>query len=409
MEVHVNQAEPTVIHIDLNSCFATVEQQANPLLRGKPMVVAAYATDYGCVLAPSMEAKRLGIKTGMRVKEAKLFCPSLIVKAPDPSKYRYVYKRFCKLFRQYTPSVNPKSIDEAVLHLGGTPVLKRMAIADIGAEIKRRMRSEIGEWLFANVGIATNGFLAKTAAGLHKPDGLDIITHKNLRQTLTTLAVEDLCGINKHNKRRLATGHIFSPVEFLDASLPTLKAVFGGIGGYYWYLRLRGWEIDDIKFQRRTVGHSFHLTKHTADVNEISRLLYKLCEKMGRRLRRHKLGAQGVHLSLFYKDGTYWNHGHKTQERLYTSRELFERARNILLSQPEPKVVRVLAVNCFSLFDWQPEQPSLFQDWERTVALTKALDQVNNRWGDFTIIPGTIMGMDDVVLDRIAFGQAGIN
>lgn len=409
MEVHVNQSQPTVIHIDLNSCFATVEQQANPLLRGKPMVVAAYATDYGCVLAPSIEAKRLGVRTGMRVKEAKLFCSSLIVKAPDPPKYRYVYKRFCKLFRQYTPSVNPKSIDEAVLHLEGTPALKKMPIEDIGLEIKTRMRSEIGEWLFSNVGIATNGFLAKTAAGLHKPDGLDVITHKNLRPTLATLAVEDLHGINKHNKRRLATGHIFTPVNFLDASLPTLKAVFGGIGGYYWYLRLRGWEIDDIKFQRRTIGHSFHLTKHTADVNEISRLLYKLCEKMGRRLRSKNLGAQGIHLSLLYTDSTHWNHGHKTQERLYTTKDLFERAKTILFSQPEPKVVRILAVNCFALFDWQPEQPSLFEDHKRTVQLTQALDRVNDRFGDFTVIPATIMGMDNIILDRIAFGKSGIS
>lgn len=409
MELQINPAEPKTMHIDLNSCFATVEQQANPLLRGKPLVVSAYKTDYGCVLAPSIEAKRFGITVGMRVKDARLLYPKILVLTPDPPKYRWVYKQFTKLFRQYTPNVHPKSIDEAVLYMEGTPALQTMSMEAIGLEIKRRMREEIGDWLKCNVGIATNAFLAKTAASLHKPDGLDIITHKNVRDTLATLEVEDLNGVNHRYKKRLLTGHIFTPTDFLHASLPTLRAVFGGITGYYWYLRLRGYEIDNVVYKRRTIGHSYHLVKQTSDPAYLQKILYTLCEKMGRRLRRHNLGAQGMHVSLLYKDGTYWHHGHKTHGRLYTSRELFERSREILLSQPEPKIVRILAVNCFALFDWQPEQPSLFQDRERTVKLTEALDKVNNRWGEFTITPATMMHMDKIVLDRIAFGKAGID
>ena len=181
MDAPVNHAEPLIMHIDLNACFAHIEQQANPLLRGKPTVVAAYITPNGCVLSPSYEAKNLGIKTGMRVRDARLLCPEVVVLSPDPPKYRAVHLQFRRLFREYSPVVIPKSIDEAVLDFSGTPTVRESSLVEAGYEIKRRMREEIGEWLTCNVGISTNRFLAKTAAGLHKPDGLDVITHENLR------------------------------------------------------------------------------------------------------------------------------------------------------------------------------------------------------------------------------------
>lgn len=405
MEMPINTATPETMHVDLNSCFATVEQQANPLLRGKPLVVAAYATDKSCVLAPSIEAKTFGIKTGMRVFEAKQLCPSVKVLAPDPAKYRHVYKQFCKLFSQYTPDMHPKSIDEAVLYLEGTPIRKHKSMEEIGYEIKKRMREEIGDWLRCNVGIATNGSLAKLAAGLHKPDGLDIIEHTNVRQVFSAIDVRDFCGIDRRNAARLASVGIYTPLQFLDAPLQTLRAAFQSINGYYWYLRLRGWEIDNVQFRRRTIGHSYHLVRFTADIDQLSQMLYKLCEKMGRRLRGHNYGTQGIHLALLYTDGTYWHHGQKTERRLYTTKELFDEAVYLLKNQPEPKPVRILAVNCFNLFDWQPEQLSLFSEISRSIHLTNALDTINDRFGEFTVTSAKMLGMEHLMPDRIAFGQ----
>ena len=108
-------SEPRIVHVDLNSCFATLEQQASPHLRGKPIVVAAYDSPGGCVVAPSIEAKRLGIKTGMSVRDARILCPEVIVRTPHPSLYRDAHMRFRKIFMDYTPEVTPKSIDEAIL------------------------------------------------------------------------------------------------------------------------------------------------------------------------------------------------------------------------------------------------------------------------------------------------------
>ena len=139
----INANDPTTMHIDLNSCFATVEQQADPLLRGKPMAVAAYTSPNGCILAPSIEVKKEGITVGMRVRDAKLLCKSIVILPPDPRKYRDVHLKFKKLFMEYSPIVIPKSIDEAIIDFRGTPAYKR-GLVDIGMEIKKRMRDEIG-------------------------------------------------------------------------------------------------------------------------------------------------------------------------------------------------------------------------------------------------------------------------
>ena len=112
-----NSSSSSIMHIDLNSCFAAIEQQANPFLRGKPVAVAAFSSPNGCILAASVEAKRLGIKTGMRVKEGKEFFPKLIVLTPDPWKYRCVHQNLRELLSDYSPEVHPKSIDEFVIKI----------------------------------------------------------------------------------------------------------------------------------------------------------------------------------------------------------------------------------------------------------------------------------------------------
>src|SRR5258708_1763162 len=176
MEIRINRNKPLLMHVDLNSCFATIEQQANPLLRGKPLVVAAYETPNACILAPSIEAKKFGIKTGMRIREALLLCSDIIVRTPDPPKYRDVHVKFKKIFQYYSPDVTPKSIDEAIIDFTEVENLNPDLVR-IAREIKRRMKTEIGEWIVCSIGISTNMFLAKLAASLHKPDGLNIIDH----------------------------------------------------------------------------------------------------------------------------------------------------------------------------------------------------------------------------------------
>lgn len=401
MDLDLNKAEPRVMFVDLNSCFATCEQQANRLLRNKPMVVAAYTSNYGCVLSPSIEAKRLGIKVGHRVVDAKKIYPDIIVRAPTPNLYRDVHQKFCKIFKSYTPYVQPCSIDEAILRFDKMPQTDLIIIAK---EIKLRMRKEIGEWISNSIGISTNRFLAKTAASLVKPDGLVWIDHTNVKEVYSRLKLLDLCGINTRNELRLNLAGINNPLEFLNADMLTLKKrVFESIVGYYWYLKLRGYECEDVEFGRKSFGQSFALPRFTDDLTLLSKILMKLCEKAGRRLRRHGYYAGGVDVGLGYTDG-YWHKSHKVPQRLYSGRDLYLASVRILKQQPEKHKATHVFVSFFNLNKMDCLQLDFFSDQMKNWDISKASDAVNDRFGEYTITPATMMGMQDQVIDRVPFG-----
>lgn len=381
-----------------------IEQQANPLLRNKPVVVAAYDTPNGCILSPSIEAKKYGIKVGTTVRESRLLCKNIIVKVPDPPKYRDVHLKFRRIFNDYSPHVSPRSIDEAILDFTGIPI--NQSLVEIATEIKERMKKEIGEWITCSVGIATNRFLAKMGASLHKPNGLDVITHENVLSIYNKLTLVDLYGINTRYEARLNTYGIFTPLQFFHATEHFLKkTVFKSVVGYYWYLRLRGWEIDAVDWGRKSYGQQYAIRKPTADRQELSRLLMKLCEKMGRRLRRSGNAAQGIHVACVYQDYTHWNKGHKIQQSLFTTLELYRKAQYILNQQPENKVITRLAVSCYDLIPSQSAQASLFDATpEKEKKVSDAMDTINDKYGEFVITPALMMDMDREIKDAIAFG-----
>lgn len=398
-----NRKPSTIIHIDLNSCFASIEQQANPLLRGKPIAVAAYTTPSGCILAPSVEAKRRGVKVGMRVKDGQLLCPNLLVLPPDPRKYRHVHLMLRKLLSFYTDKLTPRSIDEFVLDLEGYPAFQKGA-REIAKEIKERIREEIGEWLTVSIGIAPNRFLAKTASALHKPDGLDEINYKNFIQVYRRLNLTDLCGIKQRNAARLYLLGIFSILDFYRAPITLLKAAFNSIAGYYWYLRLRGWEIDAVEFSRKSFGNSFALPRHLSDVKNSPLLLRKLVEKTGARLRRAGFMAKGIHVAVLFRDYSFWHHGHNLENPVFDSRDIYKEAMRIFFSCPYQKPVAQLAVSCFNLVRKETLQTDLFGELSKKESLVAAVDKINEYWGDFTITPARMLGKHQVIIDRIAFG-----
>lgn len=407
MGVLLNKADPMIVHVDLNSCFATVEQQAHPSLRGKPVVIAAYVTDRGCILSPSIEAKKLGIKTGMKVYEAKKIYPNVIVRDTDPIIVRDVHSKFMKIFGDYSPHVIPKSIDEAIIDF--SPVFSKTTdLVKIGKEIKNRMRQEIGDWISCNIGIATNRFLAKTAASLHKPDGLDLINYKNLKQVYASIKLTDLHGINTRFEYRLNANGINSPLDFFQAEVNFLKKnVFKSITGYYWYLRLHGWEIDDFESTRKSFGQEYSLKEKTEDPNKLKKIIMKLCEKMGRRLRQSNQLASGIHLGVLYQDYSFWHRGKKINKSIASTKNLFEEIMILFFLQPKIIVVSKISVSCFSLNQNSSQQLALIDlGEEKTNRISGALDKINDRFGEFTITPAIMMDMKDTVVDRIAFGKS---
>jgi len=408
MELPINRNKPLTMHIDLNSAYATIEQQANPLLRGKPLVVAAYSTPSACIVAPSIEAKRFGIKTGMNIREARLLCKDVVVRTPDPDKYFDVHMRLRHIFRDFTPDFHPGSIDEFVLNFSSVEKISPDLVA-IAKELKRRIRQDIGEWMSVNIGISTNRFLAKLAGSLHKPDGLDIITYENLIKIYSSVSLLDLNGINVRYQARLNADGINNPIDFLNTKCEVLqKQVFKSVVGRYWYERLRGYEVDDIEFATKSIGQQYALPRPTNDPKEISRLVMKLCEKMGRRLRGSGYVAHGIHISLVYDDWTHWHRGRLAGSEMYTTKELFTKALFVLNQRPENKKISKLSVTCYGLESSGKSQLSLFEQDDSQAKLRKvsdAMDEVNDKYGEFVITPALMMGMSEEIIKRVPFGN----
>ncbi len=457
------------MHIDLNSCFATIEAQANRLLRNRPVGVAAYDTPRGFVVAANYIAKAKGVKLGVNVGEARVLAPGIVIMTPDPAKYRDAHQKFKDLLLEYTDDVHPKSIDEFVLNFAGSAALRmrtalphNQAMLQIGDEIKQKIYERLGEAVTVNIGIGTNRFLAKYAAGLDKPNGMTLIDHTTLKSYLLDKDLIDLPGINTRYRRRLFMGGITTPLEFLAADRVKLqKQIFQSIVGYYWYLRLRGYEIDAAESQRRSIGHQYALPHKTDDLKELKRLLLKLTEKIGRRLRKNELYAGGIHLYLGFAQiqvderGTMndekkmsvsepesaralaggerspnsfrtssggsaplgfesihrmrsWKQGMKVSHRLYSTDDIYQAACYLLDKALLYDKVRIMSVTVFNLYPWDPEQLDLFgQDrmLQTGRRISDAMDAVNNRYGEFVVTPATMMDMKGAILDRIAFGQ----
>lgn len=431
-----NSAPPVVMHVDINSCFATIEQQANPALRGKPVVVAAYVTGNGCILTASVEAKRLGIKTGMPVREGRYIYPRLVVLPPDPDKYRAVNKQLTALLASYTSHLSVESIDEVVLSLADTPALTTLvtqgssyldAMKTIATEMKARIRAEIGEWITVSIGIAPNRYLAKVASGLMKPDGLRWITRENIVETLSTMQLIDLCGIKEGNASRLRSVGIYSPIALYQSPSETLKRGLRSIVGHHWYLRLHGWE-DGARYtgfgsgnygeppfaegyggaQQKSFGQSYALPVAYAPTDpKLWQILAQLVMKMARRLRQDGCSARGVSVSLLFADHTHWH----TQELLCTSlfadSDFFQHMQRMLAGAPD-RAVRILAITCYRLEKDLYNQQSLLMEDNRKQNLTVALDAVHDRFGAFVVTTARMLAMERKVLDRIAFGKASL-
>src|SRR5205823_14518066 len=156
VELGLNTADPTTLVVDLNCAFASIEQQHEPALRGRVLAIAAYATDAATIVSSSREARDLGIKTGMKVFEAKAIHPAVIIREPNPPRYRDVSDKLIELMRRHSPDVLRMSIDEASLDLAGTPNLKKLGPEGVGKAIKHAIREEIGECVTSSVGLSTS-------------------------------------------------------------------------------------------------------------------------------------------------------------------------------------------------------------------------------------------------------------
>jgi DNA polymerase IV len=402
----INQEDPSVMWIDLNSAFATAEQQAHPSLRGKPMGVTNRLSKECCVIAASYEAKALGIKVGCRRTEALAKCPDFIMLETDPPKYHHVYERLLHIMKDYTHKVKMKSIDEGILDFHNTRLQGRTKeLVRIGYEIKDRVRKEIGDYMKINVGIAPNRFLAKTAAGLHKPDGLDVIDHTNLIEIYESLDLQDLTGIAEGYGSRLRAHGIFTPIQFLQAQESLLKRqVFRSINGHYWYQRLRGFEIDDYQTKLGMVGRQWVVKKPTHEDTYLRSCLHYLAETTGMKLRYRNMEARGVCVWLSFVAGGGFVDKKMYKVACYSNNDIWERVSSLFDKRPKHMAVRTMGLYLYQLEPSSRSQMDLFGLEERKSFLTQAIDEINDFYGTFTVYSADTLEGTKNVKQKIPFG-----
>ena len=378
-------SERVILHIDMNAFFASVEQQSNPALRGRPIAVIGSAKRT-VVTTSSYEARACGVKTGMTVWEAKRQCPQLILVVGDNRKYTWTSSQIFRIFLDFTPLVEVFSIDEAFLDITGS--LRLFGPPErIASMIKARIRESFG--LTCSIGIAPNKLLAKLASEMMKPDGLTNINGDEVERVLEDIPVKDLCGVGSKTGQKLALCGIRTCGELGRFPVEILRRKFGIIGER---LQMMGRGIDESPVLPpeeaegiKSVGHSMTLEHDISSPGEILRQLLLLSEMVGRRARRYNASGKTVTLSIRYADFYTWVVKQETlSDHINRSADIYRAARAILETLELTQPVRLLGVRLSNLRHTESQLP-LFERDRKKALMINALDLLNDRYGDFTV------------------------
>ncbi len=393
------------MHADMNSYFASVEQQANPFLRGKPVAICSRISRNACIIACSVEAKKLGIKTGFSLNEAKVIAPNIIALEVDPPKVRTVTKKIFTIFADFTSAIEPYSIDEAFMDVTGY-VNSFEAAHEMALVIKKRIRNEVGEWLGCSIGISYTRWLAKFAGELQKPDGLTILKKEDLARIYKNRPVDEAWGIAKGWKTRLNALGINTLGELLVYNPLELKRRFG-MPGYIIWANVSGLDIKEVKTatneQQKSIGHSYVFHKRTADEQMISAIAMKLCERVGCRLRKLGMETRGIRVD--------WSCGENGDSRrvrcfdsVFESYDIYNAAFKTFRNAWNRSVVTFMGITAFDLVPTNG-QISIFNNKQKKRGLSTALDLVNDRYGAYTVFRGQMWGTEESAPDRVGFRQ----
>lgn len=412
MDLGLNTADPATLVVDLNCAFASIEQQHDPGLRGRPLAIAAYATDAATIVSSSREARDLGIKTGMRVYEARAIFPQVVVREPNPPLYRAASDRLIEIMERHSPDVLRMSIDEASMNLAGTPGLAKQGPEGVGRAVKDAIRGEIGECVTCSVGISTSIWMAKQASNLDKRDGLRRIDHTNLVCVFERLELTDLSGVAEATATRLRKAGIHSPVEFLYATAERLK-----LAGMHaevaagWRQRLRGFEVSSFETAaRKSYSHSHVLARATSSQAELEELLMRLSDMVGRRLRAAGRRGSVVSVGIVYRpEAGHFSKQCKLARPIATGDEIYQAALKLMAARDPRRTVGTLGVGLAGLSEKDAGQLDLFADRStpRNERLEAALDAIRDRFGEDAVQRSRLLGRAPVVRDRIAFGNTG--
>jgi DNA polymerase IV len=405
--------DPFVLFVDMNSFFASCEQQVNYWLRNRPVAVCVYTGQYGCIISPSVEAKRRGIKLGLRLNEAMKICPDLVPLETNPGRYRSYHKKIIKVLRKYSNEVIPKSIDEAVVNFKNCRLMYK-DLVPVARQIKEDIKNEVGDWLQCSIGIAPNAFLAKLASDFRKPDGLQVITKDNIDKVLAHLKLKDLPGISTGMEDRLKAAGIHSPLQLRHSSPQVLQAACKSIIGLHWYYRLNFGEVDLQMKRYKTMGVMRHLSKEQrASRDMIEELLVALCMKLEKRMMQQGVYCRYVQVHTSYTDGARWGCKLNLQqplqdgvELLHLIRQKTEAAAREHSGQPVLDTdVSGLGITIADFVQAEAVQYELFDNRMQRDHLRRTIYNIKERFGSGSIMNAVEMGENDVLKDAIGFGS----
>ena len=366
--------------VDFNSYFASVEQQAEPRLRGRPVGVVPMLADTTVCIAASIEAKRFGVKTGTKVAEARRLCPGIEFVVARHELYIDYHHRAVAVVDSIVPVRAVLSIDEMDCELTGRWREPARAL-DIARQVKAALASRIGECLRTSVGIGPNTFIAKTASDLVKPDGLVLIEKSQLPERLFALEVRALSGIGKQMEKRLAQHAIRTVRDLAARSRDELRAIWGGVGGELMYERIRGEEQHERQGETRSISHSSVLGPRLRNPEDAFAVLNRLVQKAAMRLRKADFYAGRLGIGVKYLDGTHWD----TDMKLVDTQDTiaFLHALDKLWAR-RPKDRRTILQVGMAYSDFVSEANhtgSLFASEDKSKSLYSALDKLNARFG----------------------------
>ncbi|HXH19427.1 MAG TPA: hypothetical protein VNJ07_10125 [Chitinophagales bacterium] len=410
---HAYDCNTLVFFVDMNSFFASCEQQVNYYLRGRPVGVCVYPGKYGCVIAPSIEAKKRGVTTGMRLNEAMKICPELVPLETNPARYREFHIRFIEVLKNYCSEVIPKSIDEAVMDLSSYRLLYKNPV-ELARKIKRDIRSEVGDWLRCSIGIAPNAFLAKLASDLEKPDGLVMISPSNIDEVLSRLQLTDLPGISTGMAARLQQGGIHTPLQLRHSTPEHLKVACKSILGLHWHLRLNFAEVDLMTHGYKSMQAMRQVSKkQRASVEILNDILLTLCMTLERRMVKNGFFAREIFMNISYENNYHWADKVIRQQPVQDGTEILEIVKSRMRKfrethHCEPLINHNVTALGVGVTDFVPDemvQYSLFEDNVRKDKLRKTVYEIKGKYGGDKIKKAIEVRENDVLKDVIGFGS----
>lgn len=395
-----------ILHADLNSFFATAEQQANPALRGKPVGVVK-GKDRSCIIAASVEAKRKGVGTGSRVYDAKKVCPDIILVPADFDKYLDISRRFLKICSYYSLDTEIFSLDECFIDVTETEKFFGNAF-NIAFEIKERLKSEVGDYLTCSVGVSHNKYLAKLASEQIKPDGLFWITEDNTVAVLDKSKLTDVCGLGFGLYRHLVSLGVDNFPKLRACRAEFLYKHFGPFWSVHLYNLARGIDsapvvpIEAIP-QAKSVGRTYTTHRLLTKKHEIFKVARNLCEETAFKARQ--MGLAGRYIGFSLREGCggrgFWGHG---TLKIYTDdgKKLFDMCKAISKDWDIKEAI-FCGVTLGMLTKNNDLTVPLFEKDAKRKCLTSAIDGVNERYGNYTVFPAQLLGMPIVMPEVTGF------